>query len=391
MTRIYLVAGEPSGDRLGAELIRGLKALAPDIEIAGVGGREMAAAGLDPLFDIADLSVMGLTEVLPRLPVILRRLRQTTGDVISREPQALVTIDAPSFGLRVAERVRRRAPQIRTIHYVAPSVWAWRPGRARHMARFVDHVLALLPFEPPFMEAAGMSCAFVGHPVAARETPPAEAIARIRARAGAPPGTPLLLVAPGSRRGEVARMMPVFAETTARLAAEVPELCTVVPVAETVAEPLAAPLAAMRPAPLVIRPDEGEAEKRAAFAAADAGLVASGTVALELAAADTPHVSCYAVSWATAAIARRLLRVDTGHLVNLVTGEAAVPECLQERCRPETILEALRPLIGGDSEAQRAAFGRAMAALGRGGEGPGLRAARSVIETLEKPRPGSAR
>ena len=237
---IYLVAGEPSGDRLGAGLMEALATEAPGIRFAGVGGPAMRAAGLDPLFDNRDLAVMGIAEVLPRLPRILGRIRETAADCRARRPAAVVTIDSPSFGLRVSARVRAGDPAIRTIHYVAPSVWAWRPGRARHMARFTDHVLALLPFEPPWMEAAGMSCDFVGHPAAARQAPTAGEAAALRARLGIAPGRPLLLVAPGSRRGEVRRMGPLFAEVVRRLTAETPDLATVLPVGEGVADDPAA-------------------------------------------------------------------------------------------------------------------------------------------------------
>lgn len=382
---LYLLAGEPSGDRLGGALMRALSAEDPSLRFAGVGGREMQAAGLTPLFDMADLTVMGLTEVVPRLPTILRRLRETTADVLAQRPAALITIDAPSFGLRVAERVRRAEPAIRTIHYVAPSVWAWRPGRARHMARFVDHVLALLPFEPPYMEAAGMSCDFVGHPIAGLSpVTPAEA-AEWRTSAGVPSEAPLLLLAPGSRRGELSRLAPPFAETVRALATRHPDLHVALPVAETVAAEAAA-LADALPVPVaLVLPEAGEATKRQAFAAADAGLVASGTVTLEMAAAGTPHVSCYRTSWLTAAIARRLIRVETGHLVNLVLGERVVPERLQEACVAEEIVPALSPLLTGGPEAttQTAAFASALDQLGRGGPDPAVRAARSVLAQLD--------
>ncbi len=380
---VYLLAGEPSGDRLGAALIRGLRAEAPEVRIAGVGGREMQAAGLATLFDIADLSVMGYAEILPRLPLILRRLRAATADVLARRPAVLVTIDAPAFGLRVASRVRAADPSIRTVHYVAPSVWAWRPRRAAQMARYVDHVLALLPFEPPWMEAAGMSCDFVGHPVAAQRPADAPERAAFRAARGIAGDAPLVLVAPGSRGGEVARLMPVFAEALGRLAARHAGLTAAVPVAETVAEPVARWAEALPVPAHLVRPEDGEAAKRTAFAACDAGIVASGTVAVELAAADCPHVSCYRTSWLSAAIARRLIRVDTAHIVNLVLGRKAVPECLQERCTPEAIAAAVEPLLApGGGAAQRAAFSEAMALLGREGPEPGLRAARSVLARL---------
>lgn len=389
MTRpltLYLVAGEASGDRLGAGLMRALRAGGPQVHFAGVGGRMMAAEGLESLFDTTDLNVMGIAEVVPRLRVLMRRIRQTTGDVVRAAPDALITIDSPGFGLRVAERVRAASPGIRTIHYVAPSVWAWRPRRARHMGRFVDHVLALLPFEPPYMTAAGMSCDFVGHPIAAQPVPDADEVAAFRARAGAAEGQPLLLLAPGSRTGEVRRMMPVFAETLARVAARRPDLRVAVPVAETVEAEVRAAVKALEVPPLLVLPEEGEAARRTCFAAADAALVTSGTVTLEMAAAGTPMVSAYRTSWMTAAIVRRMLRVDTANLVNLVGGAKVVPEFLQERCRAELILPALSDLMAGGAgrALQLAAFAGVLGALGRGGEPPSIRAARSVIGQLER-------
>jgi lipid-A-disaccharide synthase len=378
---LYLVAGEPSGDRLGAGLMRALRASVPGVGFVGVGGREMAAEGLHSLFDILDLNVMGIAEVLPRLRLLLRRIGETSADAVARAPDALITIDSPSFGLRVASRVRARAPGIRTIHYVAPSVWAWRPGRARHMARFVDHVLALLPFEPPFMTAAGMSCDFVGHPVAARAAPPGSEVAAVRALAGAAPGQPLLLLAPGSRGGEVRRMMPVFAGVVDRVAARHPGLRLVLPVAETVVTEVRAAVAGMSPAPLLIMPADGEAMKLAAFAAADAALVTSGTVVLEMAAAGTPMVSAYRTSTLTAAIVRRLMKVDTANLVNLVHGAKVVPEFLQEDCTVGQIAPVVEQLLSGPAE-QEQVFGAVMEVLGRGGEAPSERAARSVLGAL---------
>jgi len=387
MTRpltLYLIAGEPSGDRLGAGLMRALGAEAGQVRFAGVGGRMMAGEGLESLFDIIDLNVMGIAEVVPRLRTLMRRIRETAADVVRAAPDALITIDSPSFGLRVAERVRARAPGIRTIHYVAPSVWAWRPGRARHMARFVDHVLALLPFEPPYMTAAGMSCDFVGHPVAGQTAPPAAEVAAFRARAGVAQGQPLLLLAPGSRTGEVRRMMPVFAAALARVAARRPDLRVAVPVVETVAAEVAEAAAGLEPEPVLVLPEHGEAAKRAAFAAADLALVTSGTVTLEMAAAATPMVSAYRTSWLTAAIVRRLVRVDTANLVNLAGGLDVVPEFLQERCTADRVAPALLSLIEDRQAraAQLAAFGRVMAALGQGGEPPSVRAARSVLGAL---------
>ncbi|MEM9012167.1 MAG: lipid-A-disaccharide synthase [Pseudomonadota bacterium] len=380
---LSLIAGEASGDQLGATLMAGLTTLRPGTTFSGVGGPLMAAEGLDSLFPMQDLSVMGLAEVLPHLPRLIRRLGQATEHVLTTRPDALITIDAPDFSLRVTGRVKARQPSLPTIHYVAPSVWAWRPGRAARMARHIDHVLALLPFEPPYMTAAGMTCDFVGHPVAAWPQPDPAACDAFRAELGLGEG-PLLLLAPGSRRGEIARMWPAFAEVVRRLRAGAPDLHVCVPVAPGVRSDLLTRLPALGPAIHTLLPEEGEGRKRLAFAAADAALVTSGTVALEMAAAGTPHVSCYRTGALTAAIVRRLLKIDTAHLVNLVLEERLVPECLQEDCTPEQILAALGPLLvaGPARVHQSDGFDRALQALGRGGEAPGLRAAHSVLRAL---------
>lgn len=384
---LYLVAGEPSGDRLGAALMRALRTQAPGVRVLGTGGRGMGAEGLEQRFEMAGLSVMGLAEVVPRLPALMTRIRATAADVVAAAPDALITIDSPAFGLRVARYVRAWAPGIRTIHYVAPSVWAWRPGRARRMAGFIDHVLALLPFEPPYMTSAGMTCDFVGHPAVEAPAPAEAEIAAFRARTGAGEDTPLILLAPGSRAMEVHRMMPVFAAALARLAPRLPDLRVVIPLAEGVERQVAA-AARFSPPPVLLAPDEDETARRAAFAAANAALVKSGSIALELAAAGTPMVSAYRANPLTAAIVRPLLRVDTASLVNLVAGEPVVPEFIQGRCTPERIAPALLGLLEDASAraAQHAAFARVLAALGQGGEQggepPSMRAARSVLRAL---------
>ena len=387
--RLFLVAGEPSGDRLGGALLAGLRELASGVEAAGVGGPAMAAQGLESLFPMEDLAVMGAAEVLPRLPLLLRRLRETAAAAAAFAPDALIGIDSPDFCLRAAARVRAVRPGQRVIHYVAPSVWAWRPGRAAKMARVVDHVLALLPFEPPYMEAAGMTCDFVGHPAAAApQASPAE-VAAIRAELGLAPGQPLLILLPGSRRGEVTRLAPVFAETLRGLRAALPGLAAAAPVVAGTADLVAELMPEAAGGPRLLdprgRPEaEAEARKRALMAAADAALAASGTVSLELAAAGTPMVIAYRLNPISALIARRLIRIDTATLVNLVTGTRAVPEFLQEDCTSERLIPAVARLLTdpGAAAAQRAAAGETMALLGRGGEPPGLRAARSVLAHL---------
>ncbi|MFO1210812.1 MAG: lipid-A-disaccharide synthase [Amaricoccus sp.] len=391
MTRLFLVAGEASGDLLGAALIAGLRQFCGDgLVVAGVGGPAMAAEGLASGFPMHELSVMGIAEVLPRLPNLLRRIRETGDAVAAMAPDALVTIDSPDFSLRVARRARRLLPGLRTIHYVAPSVWAWRPGRAAKMAKVIDHVLALLPFEPPYMTAAGMTCDFVGHPVAAERQAGPEAVAALRAELAIGPGQPVLALLPGSRRGEVTRLAPVFGEVARRLRARYPELAVIVPAAPSVVGLVDG----------LIRPDDAgwphvldprgfaspdwEARKRAAFAAADVALAASGTVSLELAAAGTPMVIGYDANRLTAWVARRLVKLDTATLVNLVTGTRAVPEFVFEDCEPRRIAPAVERLLFDPdaAAAQRAVGDEAMRLLGRGGEPPGLRAARSVLRAI---------
>ena len=287
---VYIIAGEPSGDRLGGALMKAMSELT-GVAFHGVGGRDMQEAGLRSLFPMSDLTVMGLSEVLPRLPMILRRIRETADDLVSRKPAVLITVDAPDFSLRVAKRVRRNLPELKVIHYVAPSVWAWRPGRAMKMARYVDHVLALLPFEPPYMEAAGMTCDFVGHPVAARPLPGPADVSAFRDRHAIAADCRTLLFAPGSRRGEVRRFGKDLLEAVTLLRARDAGLQVLCPVAETVRDEVQDLLANLDPPAVQIFPEDGEDEKFLAFAAADTALCASGTVTLEIAAAGTPMVA----------------------------------------------------------------------------------------------------
>lgn len=387
--KLYIIAGEPSGDRLGGAMMRALRQMR-DVDFRGVGGMEMTAAGLTSRFDMSELTVMGISEVLPKLPGLLRRIRETAEDVIATCPDALITIDSPDFTLRVAKRAKASVPDLKVIHYVAPSVWAWRPGRAAKMARHVDHVLALLPFEPPYMQAAGMTCDFVGHPVAAEPHPDVDEIASWRAAQGLAPGQPTLLLAPGSRRGEVRRLGGDFVATVQRLRTDLPDLAVICPVAETVVSEVQELLAPIAPPVLIVQPGD-PAQKRLAFAAADVALCASGTVTLELAAAGTPMVAAYRTTWLTSQIVRRVIRVDTANLVNLVSGEKVVPEFLQEYCTVDALHSACMPLLQRDNHsgaAQRAVFEQVMTTLGRGGPSPAERAARSTLGAL-KPVPTS--
>ncbi|MDZ7709635.1 MAG: lipid-A-disaccharide synthase [Roseovarius sp.] len=379
--KAFLVAGEASGDRLGGALMAGLHALAAP-QFAGIGGPMMQAQGLQSLFPMDDLSVMGLAEVLPRYLHLRRRLRETVAAVLDAAPDVLITIDSPDFCLRVARQVRHLNPAIRIVHYVAPSVWAWRAGRAARMARHVDQVLALLPFEPPLMEAAGMDCDFVGHPVVAEPHPSASEVAAFRAR-HCIGDAPLLLVLPGSRRGEVTRLAPVFGAALARVLDARPETRLVLPTTAAMA-PLVRDAVADWPArPLILSPDDPDhaAEKARAFHAADLALAASGTVSLELAHARTPMVVAYDMAPLSRMILSRLIRVDTLTLVNLVSETRVVPEFIGRACRAEAIAPALLQVMA-EPGAQEAAMETTMQRLGEGGEAPGLRAARAVLARL---------
>lgn len=383
--KAFLIAGEPSGDRLGAALIAGLRELDPALEVRGIGGEGMAAQGLESLFPMSELSLMGIWEILPKYRALKRRIAQTAQAVIKAAPDVLITIDSPDFGLRVARIVRAAAPGIRTVHYVAPSVWAWRPGRARKMAQVIDHVLAILPFEPPLMQAAGMSCDFVGHPVVSERLASAADASAFRAAHAIAADAPLVLCLPGSRRGEVARLGPRFDEALMRLRDRLPEMRVVLPTVPGVADMVDAMVRRWPTAPVVV---QGESDKRAAFAAADLALAASGTVSLELAANGVPMVIGYDMAPVSRALIGLLLKTDTVTLVNLVSETRAVPEFLGRHCQPGPMANALLRLLD-DPEAraeQLAAMDLTMQRLGRGGEPPGLRAARSVIAAVRAPR-----
>ncbi len=384
--RVFLVAGEPSGDRLGGALMEGLKSLVPDVAFDGVGGPLMQAQGLKSRFPMSELSVMGLVEVLPKFFHLKRRISETAQAVLDTQPDVLITIDSPDFSLRVAKLVKASS-DIRTVHYVAPSVWAWRPGRADKMAKVIDHVLALLPFEPPYMERAGMECDFVGHPVAS-EPQATEAEIKSFRDAYDLGDAPLLLALPGSRRGEVDRLAPVFGEALSLYLKNRPKTRVVVPTVAHMVDTVTEHLRSWPRSPVVVDPrdlpsDQAVAQKRAALAAADLALAASGTVSLELAAQATPMVIAYNLNWLTTLIAKRMVHLDTATLVNLVSDTRTVPECLLDDCQPNQIAEALAH-VAAQPEAQREAMALTMDRLGRGGEAPGLRAAKAVLARMAK-------
>ena len=379
---IMLVAGEPSGDALGGEMMEALLSeTGGRIRITGVGGPNMIGHGLSSVFPMSDTSVMGPREVIPRLPLILRRMRETAAFAIAEKPDVLVIIDSPDFTHMVAKRVHRRAPHIKIANYVSPSVWAWRQGRARAMAKYINRVLALLPFEPDFFRSqAHLDCVYVGHP--AIERIPAEGEgARFRALHNIGADTPLLLVLPGSRTNEVKRLVGLFGDTAARLAAQIPGLKIVLPTVPHVRH-LVEEAVKKWSVPVILV--EGEADKRAAFAAATAALAASGTVSLELGLARVPMVIAYKIDLIAAYMVSRLMRVPSVVVVNLILDRPSVREFLQFDATVANLAAAVTPLLT-DTPARA----RAIADLddlrrimGVGGPRPSLLAARAVLEML---------
>ena len=378
---IFLVAGEESGDRLGAALIAALRQRTQgQVQFSGVGGAHMIAAGVPSLFPLGDLAIMGFTAIPARLPKIFRRIRETADAIVSAKPDVLVIIDSPEFTHRVARRVRARAPEIPIVDYVCPSVWAWRSSRARAMRAYVDHVLALLPFEPKVMaELGGPPCSYVGHPLAERvdELRPKDLDKRLRLT-----DPPLLLVLPGSRTGEVRRMAPVFGAAIARVAEQFGAIEAVVPAVPRLADAVRAEIASWRvPARVITDADE----KLEAVRTARAALTKSGTSTLELAISGVPMVAAYRVSLIEELAARLLVNVPSVILANLVLGENVVPEFLQRDCTPDRLAKALVPLLADTPERRQQieAFARLDAIMEAGKGSPSDRAAAVVLDLLD--------
>lgn len=381
--KIFLVAGEPSGDALGARLMAGLKdELAGEVEFAGVGGPMMKQEGLNSTFPMSDLSVMGIAEVLPRLPLILSRMKETVAAIKKENPTVVITIDAPDFSFRVGKKLKAEGAAIPLVHYVAPTVWAWRPGRARKIAAFLDHLLLLLPFEPPYFKRVGLDCSFVGHSVLESGANQGDGEG-FRRKHGVNPDDPLLCVLPGSRRGELSRLLPVFHDTVSLLDKKIDNLEVVIP---TLSHLVGDIRQATENWPVPVRIVEGEQDKFAAFAAANVALAASGTVALELAMAQTPNVIAYKMNPITAMIGKMLVKVKYANLVNIILDREVVPECLLGDCRADILSGEIERLLLDDDKRQKQIAGmtEAMKALGAGDIPPSRRAARAVIHLIEE-------
>jgi lipid-A-disaccharide synthase len=378
---VYLIAGEPSGDALGARLMAALKEkTGGTIRFAGIGGPRMIEQGLESLFPMEELSLMGFVEVLPHIPKLLGRIKQTVSHILRLRPTAVITIDSPGFCFRVAKQLQGLG--IALIHYVAPTVWAWRPTRARKIAAFLDHILALLPFEPAFLSRFGVASTFVGHAVVESGADQGDGPG-LRTKYGIARDAPMVCVLPGSRRSETNYMLPAFGATLGVLRESRPDLVAVVPMVSSLAGEITAATNAW-PVPTLLL--EEESEKYDAFAAADIALAASGTVSLELAMAGTPSVIAYKVNPVTAWFALRLVQVKFVNLVNILLDRLAIPEYLQDNCTPRQMAAAVNVLLDDEDarEAQRDAYREVIEDIGAGDEPPSMRAAGVVMEIVNK-------
>lgn len=374
---VFLVAGEESGDRLGAALISAIRERTQgQAHFSCVGGSHMAAEGVPSLFPLGDLAIIGFAAIPASLPKILHRIREAADAVVAANPDILVIIDSPEFTHRVARRVRQQAPDVPVVDYVCPSVWAWRPGRAHKMRAYVDHVLALLPFEPKVLrDLGGPPCTFVGHPLTERlvELRPNELEARLRQT-----DPPLILVLPGSRTGEIRRMAPVFGSAIARMVEKYGPVEAVVPAVPRLADIVRTAIASWRVPGRVIT-DPGE--KHEAFRTARAALTKSGTSTLELALAGVPMVAAYKVSLIEELVARILIQAPSVILTNLVLGDNVVPEFLQRDCTADRLAAALLPLLSDTPQrrSQLEAFSRLDTLMEIGKASPSDRAASVVL------------
>lgn len=378
---IFLIAGEPSGDALGAKLMASLKRETKGrARFAGIGGPQMAAEGLESIFPMEELSVMGLVEIIPKIPRLRFLINETVSKISTLRPDALVTIDSPGFTLRVAKKVAGLGFPL--VHYVAPSVWAWKPGRAKKIARYLNHVLALLPFEPIYMQRVGLPCTFVGHPVLESGADKGDGMA-FRKRHDIPSDAKLICMLPGSRKGEVSRLLPVYGEVLGLLKERYPNILAVVPSVEALADDVMAG-AAQWPVPALVL--ETPEQKYDAFAASDVAIAASGTVTLELAMAKLPMIVAYKVHALTAWAVTKLVRVNFVSLINIMLEHAAIPEFLQDKCVPGALAAGVEEFLEDPSvvDLQAKDMTEGLAMIGPEGAPPSEQAAKAVMDVMKK-------
>lgn len=380
--KVYLIAGEPSGDLLGSRLMRALREKTDGkVEFYGLGGDTMEAEGLKSLFDISELAIMGLVEVIPSIPRILRRIRQTVDDIKSINPDIVITIDSWSFSARVHKALRKAKLGIPQMHYVAPQVWAWKKKRARTMYKYIDYLLTLLPQEPKYFTPYKLKAEFVGHPVIESRALHGDGD-KFRAEYQVPADKRVVTILPGSRRTEVSRLLPVYLEAARMLLQKHPDLFFVLPTVKTVSK-YVKDMTDNSGLPLIVV--ESEEERYNAFNASSAAIAASGTVALELAICNIPHIIGYIVSPFTAFMVRKLLKIQFVNLSNIMLGREIIPELLQERCRPGNICQYVEQLLeqGELYEKQMHGFDKVRRTLGCGVQTPSENASDIILSLIK--------
>lgn len=381
--KVYLIAGEPSGDLLGSRLMRALRQkTGGKVEFFGLGGDTMEAEGLKPLFDISDLAIMGLVEVIPSIPKVLRHIKNTVADIVRVQPDIVITIDSWSFCSRVHKALRKLKLGIPQLHYVAPQVWAWKKKRARTMYKYIDALMTLLPQEPKYFTPYKLETVFVGHPVIESEVLHADGTA-FRTRFKIPSDKRIITILPGSRKTEVSKLLPVFLESAGQLLKQDQNLYFVIPTVRTVAK-MVKDLTKDCGLPLQIV--ETQDDRYDAFQASSAAIAASGTVALELAICHIPHLITYRVSKLTAWIASRFLKIQFVNLTNIMLGRLVVPELLQEQCTAGNISRTIQELLkkGELYEREQEGFARVKEILSNGEQTPSQNAADFILELVSR-------
>lgn len=381
--KIYLVAGEPSGDALGARFMQAMrKKTNGNVEFYGVGGESMENQGLKSQFDISDLAIMGLSEVIPSIPKVLRLIRQTVDDIVKIKPDVVITIDSWSFGSRVQKALRKKNLNIPQVHYVAPQVWAWKKKRAKTMYKYVDHLMTLLPQEPKYFTPYGLDTTFVGHPVIESKVINGSG-EEFRKKYNIADNKRIMAILPGSRHNEVAKLLPVFLETAQKIYDEDKSFCFVIPTVKTVAKRVNK-IAADSKLPIIVVDNEND--RHNAFNAAEIAIAASGTVALELAIANIPHVIAYKVSPISAMLVRRFLHIQFVNLSNILLGREIIPELLQERCISGNIKSYISELLTKKElyEKQMDGFDKVRKILGMSEQTPSENACDVILKIIKE-------
>lgn len=380
--KYYLIAGEPSGDALGAKLMQALRLRDRQAEFYGIGGEGMQASGLHSLFDISELAVMGLAEVIPSIPRIMRRINETVSDIQRTQPDVVITIDSWSFSARIHKKIRRLDLGIPQVHYVAPQVWAWKKRRARTMYKYIDLLLTLFPNEPKYFTPYHLQAVFVGHPVIENVVPHGYEKGSFKRAYGIAPTNKLMLVLPGSRRNEVQHLLPDFLETVRRIHEKHPDFSFVIPTVSTVANRVKEQVEASGLPILVV---EGQEVRRQAFRDADVAIAASGTVALELAIVNVPHIVAYKVPKLTEFIVRHFIHLKYVNLTNILLDKSVVPELLQQDCTPDKMVYYVEQFIEGCPiyHRQMDAFDTVRRLLGLDKQTPSDNAAAAIVKFVE--------